>query len=53
MNDTIGRMYGDAQFSGSSSVPAHVEMMGLIGAGNTPQVLMTARVAVGIEEASK
>ena len=44
---------GDAQFAGSSSVPAHVEMMGLIGAGNNPMVGMTVAVAVAIEEASK
>ena len=43
----------DAQFAGSSSVPAHVEMMGLIGAGNNPMVGMTVAVAVAIEEASK
>ena len=53
MTDTMGRMHGDAQFAGSSSVPAHVEMMGLIGAGNNPQVLMTVAVAVAIEEAAK
>ena len=50
---TMGRMHGDAQFAGSSSVPAHVEMMGLIGAGNNPMVGMTVAVAVAIEEASK
>ena len=53
MTDTLGRMHGDAQFAGSSSVPAHVEMMGLIGAGNNPMVGMTVAVAVAIEEASK
>ena len=53
MTDTMGRMHGDAQFAGSSSVPAHVEMMGLIGAGNSPMVGMTVAVAVAIEEASK
>ncbi len=53
MADTLGRMHGDAQFAGSSSVPAHVEMMGLIGAGNNPMVGMTVAVAVAIEEASK
>ncbi len=53
MTDTMGRMHGDAQFAGSSSVPAHVEMMGLIGAGNNPMVGMTVAVAVAIEEASK
>ena len=53
MTDTMGRMHGDAQFAGSSSVPAHVEMMGLIGAGNNPMVGMTVACAVAIEEASK
>ena len=53
MTDTMGRMHGDAQFAGSSSVPAHVEMMGLIGAGNNPMVGMTVAVAVAIEEANK
>ena len=53
MTDTIGRMYSDAQFAGSSSVPAHVEMMGLIGAGNNPMVGMTVAVAVAVEEAAK
>ncbi len=53
MTDTMGRMHGDAQFAGSSSVPAHVEMMGLIGAGNNPMVGMTVAVAVAIEEACK
>ncbi len=53
MTDTMGRMHSDAQFAGSSSVPAHVEMMGLIGAGNNPMVGMTVSVAVAIEEASK
>ena len=52
MTDTMGRMHGDAQFAGSSSVPAHVEMMGLIGAGNNPMVGMTVAVAVSIEEAA-
>ena len=51
MTDTMGRMHGDAQFAGSSSVPAHVEMMGLIGAGNNPMVGMTVACAVAIEEA--
>ena len=51
--DTLGRMHSDAQFAGSSSVPAHVEMMGLIGAGNNPMVGMTVAVAVSIEEAAK
>ena len=53
MTDTMGRMHSDAQFAGSSSVPAHVEMMGLIGAGNNPMVGMTVAVAVAIEEALK
>ena len=53
MTDTLGRMHGDAQFAGSSSVPAHVEMMGLIGAGNNPMVGMTVACAVAVEEASK
>ena len=53
MTDTMGRMHSDAQFAGSSSVPAHVEMMGLIGAGNNPMVGMTVAVAVSIEEAVK
>ena len=53
MTDTMGRMHSDAQFAGSSSVPAHVEMMGLIGAGNNPMVGMTVSVAVSIEEAAK
>ena len=51
MTDTMGRMHSDAQFAGSSSVPAHVEMMGLIGAGNNPMVGMTVACAVAIEEA--
>ena len=51
MTDTMGRMHGDAQFAGSSSVPAHVEMMGLIGMGNNPMVGATVAVAVAIEEA--
>ena len=53
MTDTMGRMHGDAQFAGSSSVPAHVEMMGLIGAGNNPMVGMTVACAVAVEEAFK
>ncbi len=53
MTDTMGRMHSDAQFAGSSSVPAHVEMMGLIGAGNNPMVGMTVACAVAIEEACK
>jgi len=51
MTDTMGRMHGDAQFAGSSSVPAHVEMMGLIGMGNNPMVGATVAVAVAIEQA--
>ena len=51
MTDTMGRMHSDAQFAGSSSVPAHVEMMGLIGAGNNPMVGMTVAVAVAVQEA--
>ncbi len=51
MTDTMGRMHGDAQFAGSSSVPAHVDMMGLIGAGNNPMVGMTVAVAVAVQEA--
>ena len=51
LTDSMGRMHGDAQFAGSSSVPAHVEMMGLIGAGNNPMVGMSVAVAVAIEEA--
>ena len=53
MTDTMGRMHSDAQFAGSSSVPAHVEMMGLIGAGNNPMVGMTVAVAVAVEEHAK
>ncbi len=53
MTDTLGRMHSDAQFAGSSSVPAHVEMMGLIGARNNPMVGMTVAVAVAVEEAAK
>ena len=53
MTDTMGRMHSDAQFAGSSSVPAHVEMMGLIGAGNNPMVGMTVAVAVSVEEAAQ
>ncbi len=53
LTDTMGRMHGDAQFAGSSSVPAHVEMMGLIGAGNNPMVGMTDACAVAVEEAMK
>ena len=53
LTDSMGRMHGDAQFAGSSSVPAHVEMMGLIGAGNNPMVGMTVACAVAVEEANK
>ena len=51
MTDTMGRMHSDAQFAGSSSVPAHVEMMGLIGMGNNPMVGATVSVAVAVQEA--
>jgi len=51
MTDTMGRMHSDAQFAGSSSVPAHVEMMGLIGMGNNPMVGATVAVAVAVEKA--
>ncbi|MCT4663281.1 MAG: GGGtGRT protein [Tissierellales bacterium] len=51
MTDTMGRMHSDAQFAGSSSVPAHVEMMGFLGMGNNPMVGATVAVAVAIEEA--
>jgi hypothetical protein len=53
MTDTMGRMHSDAQFAGSSSVPAHVEMMGLIGMGNNPMVGATVACAVAVEEAIK
>ncbi len=53
MTDTMGRMHSDAQFAGSSSVPAHVEMMGLIGAGNNPMVGMTVACAVAVAECLK
>ncbi len=53
LTDSMGRMHGDAQFAGSSSVPAHVEMMGLIGMGNNPMVGATVAVAVAIEESYK
>jgi len=53
LTDTMGRMHGDAQFAGSSSVPAHVEMMGFLGAGNNPMVGMTVAVAVAVEQALK
>ena len=52
LTDTMGRMHSDAQFAGSSSVPAHVEMMGLIGMGNNPMVGATVAVAVAVEEAA-
>ncbi|MEA5001687.1 MAG: GGGtGRT protein [Endomicrobiaceae bacterium] len=53
MTDTMGRMHGDAQFAGSSSVPAHVEMMGLIGMGNNPMVGASVAVAVAVEQSNK
>ncbi|HOQ01490.1 MAG TPA: GGGtGRT protein [Acetivibrio clariflavus] len=53
LTDSMGRMHGDAQFAGSSSVPAHVEMMGLIGMGNNPMVGATVAVAVAVEESAK
>jgi len=53
MTDTMGRMHSDAQFAGSSSVPAHVEMMGLIGMGNNPMVGATVSVSVAVEEHTK
>lgn len=53
MTDTMGRMHGDVLFAGSSSVPAHVEMMGLIGMGNNPMVGATVAVAVAIEESNQ
>ena len=53
MTDTMGRMHSDAQFAGSSSVPAHVEMMGLIGMGNNPMVGASVAVAVAVEKAMK
>ncbi len=52
MTDTMGRMHSDAQFAGSSSVPAHVEMMGLIGMGNNPMVGATVAIAVAIQQAA-
>ncbi|MBR2152791.1 MAG: GGGtGRT protein [Clostridia bacterium] len=51
LTDTMGRMHGDAQFAGSSSVPAHVEMMGLIGMGNNPMVGATVACAVAVAQA--
>ena len=53
MTDTMGRMHSDAQFAGSSSVPAHVEMMGFLGMGNNPMVGATVAVAVAVEESLK
>ena len=53
LTDTMGRMHGDAQFAGSSSVPAHVEMMGFLGMGNNPMVGATVAVAVAVEESMK
>lgn len=53
MTDTMGRMHSDAQFAGSSSVPAHVAMMGFVGMGNNPMVGATVAVAVAVEESSK
>ena len=53
MTDTMGRTHSDAQLAGSSSVPAHVEMMGLIGMGNNPMVGATVAVAVSVEEAAR
>ena len=53
MTDTMGRMHSDAQFAGSSSVPAHVEMMGFLGAGNNPMVGMTVATAVAVAESMK
>ena len=49
MTDTMGRMHSDAQFAGSSSVPAHVEMMGFLGMGNNPMVCATVAIAVAID----
>ena len=53
MTDTMGRMHSDAQFAGSSSVPAHVEMMGFLGMGNNPMVGATVAVAVAVEQSQK
>ena len=53
MTDTMGRMHSDAQFAGSSSVPAHVEMMGFLGAGNNPMVGMTVATAVAVAQSRK
>ena len=49
MTDTIGRMHSDAQFAGSSSVPAHVEMMGFLGMGNNPMVGASVAIAVAVD----
>ena len=49
MSDTLGRMHSDAQFAGSSSVPAHVEMMGFLGMGNNPMVGASVAIAVAID----
>ena len=51
LTDTLGRMHSDAQFAGSSSVPAHVEMMGFLGMGNNPMLGATVAVAVAIQQA--
>ena len=51
MTYTLGRMHSDAQFAGSSSVPAHVEMMGFLGMGNNPMVGATVAVAVAVQQA--
>ena len=51
LTDTLGRMHSDAQFAGSSSVPAHVEMMGFLGMGNNPMIGATVAVAVAIQQA--
>ena len=51
VTDTMGRMHSDAQFAGSSSVPAHVEMMGFLGMGNNPMVGATVAIAVAIQQA--
>ena len=53
LTDTLGRMHGDAQFAGSSSVPAHVEMMGFLGMGNNPMVGATVAVAVAISQVAQ
>ena len=53
MTDTMGRMHSDAQFAGSSSVPAHVEMMGFVGMGNNPMVGATVSIAVAVQESNK